>query len=312
MLACRGLDFGGFFRERALYEKPWAIRGYRGLRRLAERAGVQFVLKTFYSPIPELERLPPGWFDRIGELPGVDLDLERQLAFAGELAVPMAEFDPPEHSADPHRYAVRNPSYSRLDASVLYAMIRHLRPARIVELGSGRSSLVTAEAVRRNAQDGTPCRYEAYDPYPGPSTTGLPGLAALHRVPAQEIAHSVFEALGDGDVLFVDTTHTVKTGSDVNHIVLEILPRLAPGVVVHVHDIFLPFEYPAGFMTDFGLYWSEQYLLQAFLSMNPGFEVLFACAALHGLREEALQAALPRGVAAEGGSAFWMRRTERG
>ena len=303
------MDFGGFFRERRLYERPWAVRGYRGVRRIAERAGVQVVLKTFYSPIPELDRLPPGWFVRVGELPGIDLDLDRQLAFARELAGPMAEFDPPQRTEDPHRYAIENPSYSRLDASVLYAMVRSLRPARILELGSGRSSLVTAEAARRNAADGAPCRYEAYDPYPGPGTGGLPGLAALHRVPAQEVPAAAFEALGAGDVLFVDTTHTVKTGSDVNHIVLEVLPRLAPGVVVHVHDILLPYEYPPGFMADFGLYWTEQYLLQAFLAMNPGYEVLLANAALGGLRGDELRAALPGGAAAEGGSAFWIRRT---
>src|SRR4051812_15973402 len=144
MLACRDLDFGGFFRERRLYESPWAIRGYRGLRRVAERVGFQVVLKTFYSPIPELDRLPPGWFERVSELPGVDLGLDRQLGFARErLAGLMAEFAPPATSADPRAYATSNPSYSRLDASVLYAMVRALRPARILELGSGQSSLVT-------------------------------------------------------------------------------------------------------------------------------------------------------------------------
>jgi len=272
--------------------------------------GFQVVLKTFYSPIPQLERLPPGWFERVSELPGIDLGLDRQLSWARDrLAEPMAEFDPPGTSPDPRRYATSNPSYSRLDAAVLYATVRALRPARIVELGSGQSTLVTAQAVRHNVAEGSPCRYEAYDPYPGVATDGLPGLDALHRVPAQALPAAAIEALGDGDVLFVDTTHTVKTGSDVNHIVLEILPRLAPGVVVHGHDIFLPFEYPPGFMADFGLYWAEQYLLQAFLAMNPGYEVLFACAALHGLRPDDLRAALPPGAAEQGGSAFWLRRT---
>src|SRR3954452_8591856 len=88
-VACGRLDFGGFFRERALWQSPWAIRAYRGLRRLAERAGFQVVLKTFYSPIPELDRLPPGWFERVGELPGLDLGLDRQLALLRQrLAAP--------------------------------------------------------------------------------------------------------------------------------------------------------------------------------------------------------------------------------
>ena len=308
------MDLGGFFRSRRFYESAWAIKGYRGLRALAERAGFQVVLKTFYSPIPDVAALPPGFFERVAELPGIDLGLDRQLAFVRDtLAGPMAEFRPPEQpTSDPHRYAVANPSYGRLDASTLYAMVRALRPGRIVELGSGQSSLVTAEAVRANAAEGHPCRYEAYDPYPGVAGEALPGLAVLHRVAAQDVPFEVIEALTAGDILFVDTTHTVKTGSDVNHIVLELLPRLAPGVAVHVHDIFLPFEYPPGFMVDFGLYWAEQYLLQAFLAMNPGYEVLLANNALAALRPDELAAALPAGFAPGGGSAFWLRRTDRG
>jgi hypothetical protein len=308
------LDLGGFFRSRRFYESPWAVKGYRGLRALAERVGFQVVLKTFYSPIPDLAALPPGFFERVAELPGIDLDLDRQLAFVREtLAGPMAEFRPPERpTGEPHRYAVANPSYGRLDASTLYAMVRALRPRRIVELGSGQSSLVTAEAVRANAADGHPCRYEAFDPYPGVASEALPGLAALHRTAAQDVPAGVVATLEAGDVLFVDTTHTVKTGSDVNHIVLDVLPRLAPGVAVHVHDIFLPLEYPPGFMADFGLYWAEQYLLQAFLAMNPGYEVLLANNALASLRGDALAAALPPGFPPGGGSAFWSRRTAHG
>ncbi len=306
----RSMDLGALLRRRRLYDSPAAVGAYRRLRTAAERVGFQVVLKTFYSPIPELDKLPEGWWDRVAELPGIDLGLDRQVAFLAErLAGPMAEFDPPRApTEDAFRYRTDNPSYSHMDAAVLYAMVRALKPARIMELGSGHSTLVTAEAVRRNAAEGAPCRLEVFDPYPGVVTEELPGLAALRRTPAQELPHAAFEDLAAGDVLFVDTTHTVKTGSDVNFVVLDVLPRLAPGVVVHVHDIFLPFEYPRGFAEAFGLYWTEQYLLQAFLSMNPGYEVLFANAALTGLRAEALAERLPAGTP-PGGSAFWMRRT---
>jgi predicted O-methyltransferase YrrM len=301
------MDFGGFFRERRFYESSAAIKGYRLLRSAAARAGFHVVLKTFYSPIPEVDRLPAGWFDRAADMPGVDLRLDAQLErLATELAEPMAEFAPPqEPTSDPHRYAVANPSYGRLDASVLYATVRALAPRRIVELGSGHSTLVTAEALRRA---GTGARLEVYDPYAAVVRADLPGLTALHAVPAQEVPLSVFDALESGDILFVDTTHTVKAGSDVNRIVLEVLPRLAPGVVVHLHDIFIPFEYPRVWLEDFGLYWSEQYLVQAFLAMNSGYEVLWSSAALARLRRDALAAALPPGVPPADGSAFWIRR----
>jgi Methyltransferase domain len=127
-------------------------------------------------------------------------------------------------------------------------------------------------------------------------------------VRAQDVPASTFASLAARDVLFVDTTHTVKVGSDVNHIVLDVLPRLAPGVVVHFHDIFLPYEYPRRWLEDFGLYWSEQYLLQAFLALNPDFEVLVAVTALLRERGDAFAALLPDGATRGGGAAFWIRR----
>jgi hypothetical protein len=126
-------------------------------------------------------------------------------------------------------------------------------------------------------------------------------------VPAQEVAEEVFTALRDGDILFVDTTHTVKIGSDVNRIILRILPLLAPGVIVHFHDICLPYEYPRYLLEDYALYWAEQYLLQAFLSMNPSFEVLYSTDALCRDRRPEAEAVGLAGPS-ESGSSFWIRR----
>ena len=125
-----------------------------------------------------------------------------------------------------------------------------------------------------DAADGHPLTLEVFDPFPSVVTPELPGLERLERLSAQQVPLETFDRLGSGDVLFVDTTHTVKVGSDVNHILLEVLPRLAPGVVVHLHDIFLPYEYPKVWLEDYGLYWTEQYLLQAFLAFNSGYEIL--------------------------------------
>ncbi len=306
------MDFGGFFRERKFYESPAAVRAYKGLRSGAARAGFDLVLKTFYSPIPDLEHLPADFFERAAPLPGIDLRLDRQLEFVvGQLAGPMAEFRPPTSpKAGRYRYTTANPSYSRLDATFLYSMIRSLKPKRVIELGSGHSTLVTAEAGRRNAEEGFPLGPTAYDPYAAVVYDGLPGLERLHAVPVQEVPTSAFEELQAGDVLFVDTTHTVKAGSDVNFIVLHVLPRLKPGVVVHIHDVFLPFEYPRDFADKYGLYWNEQYLVQAFLSMNPGYEVVLSGAALTRLRTSDFLSRVPPGVPAEGSGAFWVRRTE--
>jgi predicted O-methyltransferase YrrM len=303
-LRARSLSrLAGAFRDRRVYESGAATAAYRGLRRGAARVGLDVVARTFYSPVPNLDRLAPDTFDRVSELPGIAWDLDAQLAFVrSELAPAMAAFDaPPGYDPDS--------AYNAADAAVLYGMLRGLRPSRVVELGSGQSTLVMARAAQENAADGHPLVLDSFDPYPGVAQPPLPGLHALERVPAQEVPLSVFAALGPGDVLFVDTTHTVKLGSDVNHIVLEVLPRLRPGVIVHLHDIFLPFEYPRVWPERYGLYWSEQYLVQAFLAFSSGYEVLAAVHALQRQRPDEMRALLPAAVGERVGAAFWVRRT---
>jgi len=288
---CR-VELGAFIRRHNIYEDRRIVAAFRMLRRGASRVGLHIVPKSFYSAIPDVATLPPGTFERRSPLAGVRLDLDAQLAWAREhLAEPMREFTPPEA-----------PTYGPVDSIVLYGMLRALRPARVIELGSGASTHVTAAALRANGEG----ELEVFDPYPG---DGVDGIARLHRARAQDVPAATFEALRSGDVLFVDTTHTVKIGSDVNHIVLDVLPRLAPGVVVHFHDIFLPYEYPRRWLEDFGLYWAEQYLLQAFLACNADFEVLLAVTALARDRSEAFAELLPATVTRRAGAAFWLRRT---
>ena len=305
------MRFGGLFRERSFYQSRAARGAYRGLRRGFAKAGLDVVVKTFYSPIPDLDQLPPGTFERRAELPGVAFDLERQLEYVRGLREPLAEFraEVASGAGDRYRWAA-NESYTEADASMLWAMVRSVKPRRVVELGSGHSTLVTAQALRRNAADGgEAAQLEVFDPFPSVVDDGLPGLTRLERIGAQQVPLQTFETLESGDVLFVDTTHTVKVGSDVNFVVLDVLPRLREGVHVHLHDIFLPYEYPKQWLEDYGLYWTEQYLVHAFLVFNSGFEVLASMHALQRDRRDAIAALLPPAVADWPGGAFWMRRT---
>ena len=187
-------------------------------------------------------------------------------------------------------------------------MVRLLRPARVLELGSGYSTLVSAAACVVNAAGGDPCELVACDPFPAVAAEGLPGLTRLERVAAQDLPLDRFRELAEGDILFVDTTHTVKLGSDVNFIVLEVLPELRPGVVVHFHDVFLPWEYPRYWVESLGLYWSEQYLLQAFLAMNPGYEVLCGLSGLARVRPRVLEELACSWRPGVSPGAFWIRR----
>jgi hypothetical protein len=304
------LRFGGLFRERPLHESRVAILGYRGLRAAAAKAGFDLLLRTFYSPVPHLDEIPPQTFDRVSELPALHWDLDAQMRLVEErLAEPMVEFTPPTNAPEgSHAYAIDNPSYSLLDATLGYSMIRWFRPRQVVELGSGHSTLVTAEAGLRNQAEGSPFKFDVYDPFPRVVSNDLPGLDALHRTTAQEVPLSVFAELGERDALFVDTTHTVKFGSEVNYLVLEVLPRLRPGVIVHFHDIFLPFEYPRSWMEDFGLYWNEQYLLQAFLAHNASWEVLVAMHALRRMRRWELERIVSPAVLEHEAGSFWIHR----
>lgn len=272
--------------------------------------GYDVVRRHFYSPIPDLESLPPEVWERESDLAGVRLDAEAGLGLLrGDLAPFLAEFAPSAQPAgDPDEFYLDNALYERIDAEVLYAMVRHLAPRRVVELGSGFSSLVIAAARERGGNAG-PSGHRIFDPYPRPELRPrLERAAELRPVPVADVPLAELEALGSGDVLFVDTTHTVKVGSDVNRIVLDFLPRLRPGVVVHFHDIFLPWEYPREFMEERRFFWAEQYLLQAFLAFNDKFEVLLALHALQRRFPEELAELVPSARPQARPSAMWLRR----
>lgn len=289
------------------------LRAFRAVRAGADRIGLQVVPKSYYSPIPDLRALPPGTWERRSPLRGIEWDLDAQLAWIErELAEAMREFAPPEHATGrPGEYTLANETYGRVGADLLHGVVRGLRPRRIVELGCGQSTLIMAAAAARNHADGVETELRTFDPFPSVAYPGLPGLAALESVPAQDIPAGVFASLEAGDLVFVDTTHAVKVGSDVNHIVLEILPTLAPGVLVHVHDIFLPYEYPRRLAEESGVHRAEQYLLQAFLACNDDFEVLAGAYALCRDRPEAMAELAPTWRPGAVASAFWMRRRPR-
>jgi hypothetical protein len=287
-----------------------AMRGGRLRRLVGALAGrVDLVPADIYSPVPKAHELPPGFFETPSELRGIDWDLDRQLRFVEtELGHYVRELDVPVRDpGEPGRFFIDNGLYEAVDAHFTYAMVRRLRPKRIVELGSGYSTLLLAAAVRANATDGVETRLESYDPYPtGIVPADLPGLAALRRVKAEALDLRELESLGEGDVLFVDTTHVVRTGGDVNAIVLRVLPSLAPGVHVHFHDVFLPYEYHRAWVED-GPWWTEQYLLQAFLALNPAYEVVVGAHALLRERPDRLRELVPA-LEDDQPSSFWIRR----
>jgi hypothetical protein len=281
------------------------------VRATFRRAGFDLLRRHYYSPIPDLESLPPETWTREADLPGVQFDAEAGMDFVErELAEAMSEYSPPrDRTPNPRDFYLDNSLYESGDAELLYGMVRRFAPPRVIELGSGMSTLVIADA--RAATDLTePGGHRVYDPFPQPRLRpAIERIGQLRPISATDIPLSDFTSLRAGDLLFVDTTHTVKVGSEVNRIILEVLPALAPGVLIHIHDIYLPWEYPREYLEERNFFWSEQYLLQAFLAFNDDFEILFGAHALARKFPDRLTALLQSGALGRHTSGFWLRRS---
>lgn len=276
--------------------------------------GFDVVTRNFYSPIPDLKALPADVFTRASALRGIVFDLDAQLRFVrqelgpflGELRVPLYA------TGEPGRFHLANSTYEGVDAETLYAMIRRFRPRRIIELGSGATTLLMAQARQRNGAEGHPAEQRAYDPFPRADLLqDLRRAADVRAVSATEVGAEEVTAMEAGDLLFVDSTHTVKIAGDVNHVVLDLLPLVPPGVLVHVHDIFWPYEYPEAYFTELDVYWAEQYLLQAYVAQNPDWELLFANHGLWRDRASELRALVSTPSVPTGPSALWLRRRQQ-
>jgi hypothetical protein len=287
----------------------WLRRGYLLVRRLLARLGFELVLSTYDSPIPSLSELPPAYFETPSQMRAIDFDVSRQMEFVErELASHCRGFAPPRSARDagPHSFYLSNGTYESVDAELLYAMVRRFNPSRIIELGSGYSTLIIREALQQGDGPAADDVLQTYDPYPSDL---LPSEAVVTPQRAQDVPEQRLAELDDGDILFVDTSHTVKEGSDVNRIVLDLLPILRPGVIVHFHDIFLPYPYPRGHLEG-AHFWAEQYLLQAFLAGNPAWEVLAAAYALARSYPDRLAACVPSFGPGVNPGAFWIRRSQ--
>jgi hypothetical protein len=282
----------------------------RGTKRLADRLHFDMVYRNYYSPIPDLGELPADIWERPSPLEGIEMSAEDGLRFAEELSPWVREFTPPVEPGPPGTFHLDNISFGPVDADVLFGTIRRFKPRRVIEIGSGWSTLVSAQACAANAADGHQTELVAVDPYPQPFLhEAIEGLAELRTQRATDVPVEELVALAAGDVLFIDSTHTVKVGSDVNHLILDVLPRVRQGVLVHFHDIFLPWEYPRRWLEENAYYWAEQYLLQAFLACNPHFEILFASHFLSRTEGERLRELIPNtGRTDKPPASIWLRR----
>jgi hypothetical protein len=220
-------------------------------------------------------------------------------------------YDYPERLADTpdlKSFYTQNPQFSWLDSRALFALLREWQPHRLIEVGSGFSTLLIADVNSRHC--GGAFDAISIDPYPRDFLQKpVTGITRIIDAEVQSIPMEVFASLTSGDVLFIDSSHVAKTGSDVNFLFFDVLPRLATGVRIHIHDIFLPNEYPREWVLDENRSWNEQYVLRALLMYSAGFRVIFGCSYALARFPDLVRSALadPNGRAFGGGS-FWIER----
>ncbi|NRQ49345.1 class I SAM-dependent methyltransferase [Aeromicrobium stalagmiti] len=239
--------------------------------------------KDYYSTLPvlgEIEQTRERW-DRPSSLVGVDADVPGMRKHLAELAGRWET----EFAATTGDYLTNTrrgfgPGYPQLDARTLYYFLREHKPARYLEVGSGLSTYYASLAAAQNAQEGSPLRISCIEPYPFDALKTLPDFELIEGF-VQDVPLERFEELEAGDVLFIDSSHALKIDSDVAFLFLEVLPRIKPGVLVHIHDVHFPFNgpYPADtwlFGERWPVYWNEAMVVQIFLSFNSAYEVLLS------------------------------------
>jgi Methyltransferase domain len=267
------------------------------VREVFERNGIATTPAGFYYPVPTAEEI-----ERSFEYRDPQVFDDARLREWLERLVPYArEFDPPdeEDAGHPDRYAWNAKYFGFSDAIAYYCMLRLLRPRRVVEVGSGFSTLVALEALERNGGGEIIC----IEPYP-PDFLAERAIR-LVTAPVQSLPAWWFDStLRDGDVLFIDSTHAVKTGSDCVYLYLQVLPQLGRSVTVHVHDIFLPAAMPKEWLSTHRLFWGEPYLVYAFLLGNERARVVYG-STVNAARNRDLMERMTAGKTLIGGGSLW-------
>jgi len=266
----------------------------------------------YYQPIPDTRELDLSIWNERRDLSGLNMHDENQRQLLEDFVSRFKqEYDSLEceTSSLKTKFYLGNEAFESVDAEVLFCMIRQFKPRLIYEIGSGFSTLLAADALSRNRAEGFPGTLVAIEPYPPDFLERSPTKdVELRRIFVQELALAEFEALVENDILFIDSSHICRIGSDVQFEFLHVLPRLARGVLVHVHDIFIPREYPKEWVLDRHFFWNEQYLLEAFLCFNTAFEVLWAGQWMHIKHPHLLAKAFTSYRPGVSPASLWMRR----
>lgn len=237
----------------------------------------------YYSPVPDILKLAKTknvWAKK-SELPGLEIDLDQQANNLKRICMP---FQSEYKGNTAYKYAVDNtfgPGYGYIEAQALHAVIRHFKPKQVIEVGSGVSTWCMLKALQMNKRETSEnFAIQCIEPYPSSQLKVLGSVELIQKEVQTIPFETLFTRLNENDFLFIDSSHTVKPGSDVNYLILEILPRLNAGVIAHFHDIFLPYDYTRSVLNSF-YHWMETSLLRAFLIHNSKAKIIFCQSCLH-------------------------------
>jgi predicted O-methyltransferase YrrM len=232
----------------------------------------------FYSTIPTKEDINLGLKNAAStkKIEGIDFNISKQLELAEKFLHLQKEIPFPEEKNEKYRYYFNNNFYTKGCAKTLFSMMRTFKPKNIIEIGSGFSSALMLDTNAKYFDNQINCTF--IEPYPEERLNLLLQekdyhTTQIYKNKIQEVDLSIFETLKENDILFIDSSHVCKVGSDLQKILFEILPRLNKGVLIHFHDIMHPFEYPKQWYKE-GRYWNEAYLLRAFLQYNENFKII--------------------------------------
>lgn len=294
------------------------IPGYRGLDRYLRYRYTSnydpepYPRGHYYSPLPDISEVQSRaaiLFRKDIDLgPSIDLKSEMQQQLLTKLAGYYGDFCWPEQPSNDFRFHLGQTVFCHGDAVILHAMLRHFKPKRIIEAGSGFTSALMLDTRERFLQN--PTHLTFIEPYPQ-------RLIALLRdddrqrceiIPdkLQNAPLTLFQQLEANDVLFIDSSHVSKIGSDVNFALFEILPALNPGVLIHFHDILWPFEYSLRWILE-GKAWNEAYILRAFLQYNSRFEIVLLNCFVGRAFKSFMEKKMPLFLKDPGGS-LWIRK----
>jgi hypothetical protein len=277
------------------------IYGDLAARSFLQEQGISVTRSDFYSEIPTITEIQnPRKGPRLDRIFPTNIEM---LAFLEEIKLYSIEFKPAIVSDDETEFSWENSQFSFSDAMAYYCMIRLLKPNQIVEIGGGFSTLIAKIALEKNGFG----RLKVIEPFPREFLHKVSGIE-LVQVRFQDLDNEALsDSIGDGDIVFIDSTHSLKFGSEVLNIYLDFLHLIKSQCFVHVHDIFLPDPLPPAHMLDHQVYWGEQYLLYAYLLNNPRTQVLFG-SNFHVRNNPDKLEDLMAGQYQPGGASFWFKQ----